>query len=147
MTHYTFILIGYHHVTVLVFCWDSYVTESSAGHYFASMNLTVHAIMYFYFYMQAIKSVPKWFPTWIITFTQIAQMVAGTFIVCSCIYYHIYGGQKYAPGECNKISNLTVGGVIYASYLFLFVQFAVGRFLFPDSPSPAAGKGKGKKSD
>jgi hypothetical protein len=123
----------YHHVTVLFFCWDSYVSESSAGHYFASMNLTVHAIMYFYFYMQAIKSVPKWFPSWIITFVQIAQMVAGTFLVAMGIYYHAYGGAKFAPGQCGTFSNLAVGGIIYASYLYLFVEFAFKRFILGDT--------------
>lgn len=123
----------YHHVTVLFFCWDSYVSESSAGHYFASMNLTVHAIMYFYFYMQAIKSVPKWFPSWIITFVQIAQMVAGTFLVAMGIYYHAYGGAKFAPGQCGKFSNLAVGGIIYASYLYLFIEFAFKRFILGDT--------------
>ncbi len=123
----------YHHVTVLFFCWDSYVTESSGGHWFASMNLTVHAIMYFYFFMQAIKKVPKWFPSWIITFIQIAQMIAGTFIVVSCIYYHLYGGEKYPPGKCNKLSNLILGAVIYSSYLYLFVHFAVKKFVFGES--------------
>ena len=120
----------YHHVTVLLFCWNSYVTESSAGHYFASMNLTVHAVMYFYYFMQAMKSVPKWFPVWIITIMQISQMIGGTFLVCAGIYYHIYGGVKYPAGQCNEISNLVMGGVIYASYLYLFVAFAVQRFVY-----------------
>lgn len=123
----------YHHITVLLFCWNSYVTESSAGHYFASMNLTVHAVMYFYYFMQAVKSVPKWFPVWIITIMQISQMVGGTFLVCMGIYYHIYGGKKYPAGQCNVISNLVMGGVIYASYLYLFVVFAVQRFVYGES--------------
>jgi len=42
----------YHHLTVLLYCWNSYVTESSAGLYFVSMNYSVHAIMYFYFFLQ-----------------------------------------------------------------------------------------------
>jgi elongation of very long chain fatty acids protein 6 len=37
----------YHHVTVLLFCWHSYMTMSSAGLYFISMNYGVHALMYF----------------------------------------------------------------------------------------------------
>jgi len=121
----------YHHVTVLLYCWNSYVTESAAGHYFASMNFTVHAVMYFYYFMQAIKAIPKWFPSWIITIMQISQMIAGTAIVCSCLYYHHYGGSIYKPGECNNdSSNLIGGGIMYGSYLYLFVEFAVKRFVF-----------------
>ncbi len=121
----------YHHVTVLLFCWNAYVTESSAGLYFVSMNYTVHAVMYFYYYLQAIKAIPKWFPSWIITLMQISQMIVGTVVVAASFYYYYKGGDKYGPGECNnEPSNLAVGGVIYASYLYLFVEFAVKRFIF-----------------
>lgn len=121
----------YHHVTVLLYCWNSYVTESSAGLYFVSMNYTVHAVMYFYYFLQAIKAIPKWFPSWIITIMQISQMIIGTGIVIASFYFHIYGGSIYAPGQCNNTpSNLAAGGIIYASYLYLFVEFAVKRFIF-----------------
>ena len=39
----------YHHITVLLFCWHSYATESSTGLYFVAMNYSVHAIMYVLF--------------------------------------------------------------------------------------------------
>jgi len=121
----------YHHVTVLLYCWNSYITESAAGHYFASMNYTVHAVMYFYYFMQAIKAVPKWFPSWIITLMQISQMIIGTTIVGMSMYYYKYGGVHYKPGEChNEPSNLMAGGIMYGSYLYLFVEFAVKRFIF-----------------
>jgi hypothetical protein len=35
----------YHHVTVLVYCWQSYTTQNSAGIYFIAMNYFVHAII------------------------------------------------------------------------------------------------------
>lgn len=127
----------YHHVTVLLYCWNSYVTESAAGLYFGSMNYTVHAVMYFYYFLQAIKAIPKWFPSWIITLMQITQMIIGTFIVGSCLYYFKYGGVKYGPGECNnQPSNLIAGGIMYASYLYLFVEFAVKRFIFGVKEAP-----------
>ena len=65
----------YHHITVLLYCWNSYVTESAAGLYFVAMNYSVHAIMYFYFFAMTAKIVPKWFPAQIITFFQISQMI------------------------------------------------------------------------
>ena len=37
----------YHHATVLMYCWHSYATGSSAGLYFIAMNYGVHALMYF----------------------------------------------------------------------------------------------------
>jgi hypothetical protein len=121
----------YHHVTVLVFAWNCYITEASNGHYFSSMNYTVHAVMYFYYFLQARKAIPKWFPSWIITIMQISQMIMGTYLVIMSMYYYKYGGGKYAPGECsNNMSNLIAAGIIYSSYLYLFVEFAVRRFVF-----------------
>lgn len=121
----------YHHVTVLLYCWNSYVTESAAGIYFASMNYTVHAVMYFYYYAMSAKILPRSFPSWIITLLQISQMLVGTTVVCACLYFYKYGGAKYAPGKCNnQESNLIAGGLMYASYLYLFVEFAVKRFIF-----------------
>jgi elongation of very long chain fatty acids protein 6 len=140
----------YHHVTVLLYCWNSYVTESSAGLYFASMNYSVHAVMYFYFFMQAVKCVPKGFPSWIITLMQITQMIIGTGIVGACLYYYSYGGVKYAPGQCNnQVSNLVAGGLMYASYLYLFCEFAVKRFIFgvTDPQYQKALKGKSSKGE
>mmetsp|Transcript_7057 Transcript_7057/g.7714 ORF Transcript_7057/g.7714 Transcript_7057/m.7714 type:complete len:314 (-) Transcript_7057:262-1203(-) len=135
----------YHHVTVLLYCWNSYVTKAAAGLWFVAMNYTVHAVMYFYFYLQAVKKVPKWFPTWIITMMQITQMIIGCVIVGASCYYYLYGGSIYAPGQCqNALSNLTAGLAIYGSYLYLFVEFAVGKFIFGDAHKKEK---KPKKSD
>lgn len=121
----------YHHVTVLLFCWNAYVDQSSNGLYFVAMNYTVHAVMYFYYFLQAMKAIPKWFPSWIITLMQISQMIIGTFIVGATTYYAHYGGKFYKVGECGITNtSLVTGGIIYASYLYLFVEFAVKRFIF-----------------
>lgn len=138
----------YHHVTVLLFCWNAYVDRSSNGLYFVAMNYTVHAVMYFYYYLMALKMVPKWFPSWIITLMQISQMIIGTFIVGITTYYAHYGGRLYQPGECS-ITNLSLvtGGIIYASYLYLFVEFAVKRFVFGIKEEGGGKKKPTKKAD
>jgi len=122
----------YHHVTVLAYCWHSYVTENGAGLYFIGMNYTVHAVMYFYYFLMAMRAIPKWFPSWIITTMQILQMVVGTTVVGFSIYYKNYGSEHHpTPGSCNVTNNnLIVGGIIYASYLYLFMEFAVKRYIF-----------------
>jgi len=121
----------YHHVTVLLYCWNSYVTESAAGIYFIAMNYTVHAVMYFYYFLQAMKALPKSFPSWIITSMQISQMFVGTSVVLATMYYYKYGGTKFGPGKCNNSeANLVAGGLMYGSYLYLFCEFAVKRFIF-----------------
>ena len=128
----------YHHITVLLFCWHSYITESAYGIFFIAMNYSVHAIMYAYYALQAMKKVPKSYPAYNITFIQIAQMFGGTYIVAYAIYYRLYGNKFYEPGECGNFeSNLAGGAVIYTTYLYLFVEFAFKRFL----------PGKKKKSE
>ena len=122
----------YHHVTVLLYCWHAYSTRAASGLYFVAMNYSVHAFMYGYFCLQTINKVPKNFPTYVITICQISQMFIGTFVCISCWYYY-----SYTTEPChNDFTNLVAGGLMYGSYLYLFVKFAVTRFLLPP-PKPS----------
>ena len=113
----------YHHVTVLLFCWSAYSTLAGSGLYFVAMNYTVHAIMYMYYCLQALERVPKGFPSYLITMTQITQMLIGTF-VCGSAWYFMLSDRVCH----NDISNLVAGGLMYGSYLYLFSDFFVKRF-------------------
>jgi hypothetical protein len=116
----------YHHVTVLLFCWSAYSTRAGSGLYFVAMNYSVHALMYGYYCLQALGVCPKSFPAYLITLSQILQMFIGTGVCVSCWYY------KYSGRACaNEDSNLIAGAAMYGSYLYLFMEFAVGRYLFP----------------
>jgi hypothetical protein len=151
----------YHHITVLLYCWNSYVTESAAGLWFVAMNYSVHSIMYLHFYLQTSFPTPKGTQkpkgglyalarlmsrnAILITVMQIMQMFVGTSIVLACLYYNKYGVKvykyKYSMSKCNNVdSNLLAGGVMYASYLALFVAFAFRRFALgkDDFKKPAA---------
>jgi len=116
----------YHHVTVLLFCWSAYSTRAGSGLYFVAMNYSVHALMYGYYCLQALGVCPKSFPAILITISQIAQMFIGTGVCISCWYF------KYSGKTCaNETSNLTAGALMYGSYLYLFMDFAVRRYAFP----------------
>lgn len=116
----------YHHVTVLLFCWGAFSLATASGLYFVAMNYSVHAIMYGYYCLQSLNAVPKWFPTIIITLSQIAQMFVGTG-VCAACWYYLYSGRP-----CNNdIKSLIAGALMYGSYLYLFCDFAVRRYVFP----------------
>jgi elongation of very long chain fatty acids protein 6 len=114
----------YHHVTVLLFCWHSYATESSSGLYFVAMNYTVHAIMYGYYFLMAMKIKPP-IPAWTITVAQILQMFVGTFI-CLASYFLMRSGRTCAV----KMDNVLAGGAMYLSYFILFMHFALQRYVF-----------------
>lgn len=114
----------YHHVTVLLFCWHSIATESSSGLYFVAMNYTVHAIMYGYYFLMALRITPP-IPAWTITVAQISQMFVGTFI-CLSSYFLMKSGTNCAV----KMDNVIAGGVMYFSYFLLFMHFALQRYVF-----------------
>lgn len=113
----------YHHMTVLLYCWHAYATEAPHALYFVAMNYCVHSIMYLYYALMAarVKRIP--FPPEIITSAQIAQMVVGVLVQ--------FAAMRLKSPTCNVNSaNLLFGGIMYLSYLALFVQFALNRFVF-----------------
>jgi elongation of very long chain fatty acids protein 6 len=114
----------YHHITVLAYCWHSYVTKSPAGLFFVVMNYCVHAIMYGYYFLMAIKMKPKWMNAMFVTTAQISQMVVGVAVTIIAFYYY-----KHDKGVCHihKENNIAAF-IMYGSYLFLFAQFFVGRY-------------------
>lgn len=129
----------YHHVTVLLYCWHAYAHVAGSGLWFVAMNYSVHAFMYGYFMMQALRCVPKGFPAYLITIAQIAQMLVGT-TICIFSWYYVYTSENCS----NDHNNLIAGALMYGSYLYLFCDFAVRRFLVK---APKSDKPSRKKSD
>ena len=98
----------------------------ASGLYFVAMNFTVHTLMYGYYCLQALNVCPKSFPAILITLAQIAQMFIGTGVCVSCWYYLL--NDK----PCNnELTNLIAGALMYGSYLYLFCEFAVKRYMGP----------------
>jgi len=115
----------YHHVTVLLYCWHSYATEASQALYFVAMNYAVHAIMYGYYCLMALKMSPPWLPPVIITAAQISQMFVGVAVQGAASYKYLTGAA-----DCRvNGANIFWGGLMYASYFGLFTKFAVDRYL------------------
>jgi elongation of very long chain fatty acids protein 6 len=114
----------YHHVTVLLFCWNAFASCAGSGLYFVSMNYTVHALMYGYYCLQSLGLCPKSFPAVLITISQIAQMIVGT-AICISAWYFTFSGSRSCH---NDLSNLIAGAAMYGSYLYLFVDFAFARY-------------------
>lgn len=115
----------YHHITVLAYCWHSYVTKSPSGIFFCVMNYTVHAIMYGYYFLMAIKMKPKWLNAMFITTAQISQMVVGVTVTLFAFYY--YKTETRESCSIQKENNIAAF-IMYGSYLTLFAQFFVGRY-------------------
>jgi elongation of very long chain fatty acids protein 6 len=126
------LLHWYHHLTVLLYCWHSYVTRIGTGLWFASMNYSVHAIMYFYFGLTQCgprgRKFARKFAMLITTF-QLLQMVVGIAVTVASVYYHSIGEVCYV-----SLVNSTFGLLMYTSYFFLFLQL----FIENCACSPAA---------
>lgn len=118
----------YHHITVLLYCWHSYVTKAPAGIFFCVMNYAVHAIMYGYYFLMAIKMKPKWMNAMVITSAQISQMVVGVFVTLLGFYYYEHDMDSVDNPCFIKHENNVAAFLMYGSYLFLFLQFFIGRY-------------------
>lgn len=122
------VLHWYHHVTVCIFGWYSLSTRSAPAMWFCAMNFAVHSAMYSYY---AIKAAGVRLPSWvsqIITVSQMVQFMIGMVVTCSvAVMYHIMGIN------CNVNTRSTIMGVVlYLSYVVLFGNFYVQRYVKPN---------------
>ena len=109
----------YHHLTVLLYCWHSYAAEAPHALYFVAMNYGVHSIMYTYYALMALHLKPSWFAPEVVTAAQILQVIVGVSVQVAAM-----------RSNCGvDRNNLIAGGVMYFTYLLLFVKFAVDRFV------------------
>lgn len=122
----------YHHTTVLIYCWYSCKDFSASGRWFVLMNFTVHAAMYSYYGMRALRyRIPKWVNI-VITSGQISQMVIG--IVVNTVAYF----KKARGDECHITEeNIKWSFLMYFSYFILFFNFFYHAYLKPKSAKTA----------
>uniref|UniRef100_A0A7S4EVQ4 Elongation of fatty acids protein n=1 Tax=Chrysotila carterae TaxID=13221 RepID=A0A7S4EVQ4_CHRCT len=125
----------YHHVTVLLYCWHAYSIRIGTGLWFAAMNYSVHAIMYFYFGLTQCgptgKRVAKRFAM-LITSLQLIQMVMGIAVTVASVYYHYMGEVCYV-----SLTNSALGLIMYASYFVLFLQLFLSHYVYTKKPKRA----------
>mmetsp|Transcript_13168 Transcript_13168/g.23866 ORF Transcript_13168/g.23866 Transcript_13168/m.23866 type:complete len:302 (+) Transcript_13168:66-971(+) len=116
----------YHHITVLLYCWHSYVTTSPSGLFFVVMNYSVHAVMYGYYFLMAVKMRPKWFNPMVVTFMQLSQMFVGVGVTLVAFYYY---SNPLDGKSCHiRKENNVAAFLMYGSYFYLFLQFFLARY-------------------
>ena len=118
----------YHHVTVLLYCWHAYAVRIGTGLWFASMNYTVHALMYLYFAVTQLgprgKAFAKRFSIFITTL-QLLQMVMGIAVTVASVIYHAREQPCYV-----SLVNSALGLLMYASYFALFLQLFLSHYVY-----------------
>merc|ERR1711979_41692 len=114
----------WHHSTVLLYCWHSYSVRIATGAWFASMNYTVHSIMYGYFAVmgtQYRKAVSRY--AIYITLLQLVQMLVGMFVTIKAVQYQAAGEECHV----NKTNSL-LGLSMCASYFVLFFKLFIDNY-------------------
>lgn len=104
--------------SLIIFFFSSYTFFASTGRWFVTMNFCIHAIMYGYFALRAIRiRVPRAIQQ-LITILQLTQMLVGCVINLSALDYKRQGFVCDTTTE-----NIIVSLILYASYLALFAHF------------------------
>ncbi|XP_061830383.1 very long chain fatty acid elongase 6-like [Nerophis lumbriciformis] len=121
----------YHHITVLLFTWFSYKDMVAGFGWCMTMNYIVHAIMYSYYTARAAGlRVPRALAM-VVTCAQLGQMVVG--VVLTGL---VYSWTQH--GDCpSNMVNITCGGLMYFSYLLLFLNFFYNTYLQPNRSAKA----------
>jgi len=119
------LLHWFHHCTVLLYCWHAYLIVSGPGMWFATMNFTVHAIMYSYYAAMAAR-LGKFLTVIapLITAIQILQMMGGMIIVVTACNRVLAGGTCAADP-----ANLKLGFAMYFSYFILFFMLFWNKYV------------------
>lgn len=106
----------YHHIITCIYCWHSCYIMISSTRYFVLMNLSVHAIMYFYYAIYAIGSKMLHPYRKIITVIQISQMVGGCYIIYTWFIKCQINSSK------SEYVNMVFAALMYFSYFVLFIK-------------------------
>lgn len=116
----------YHHLSVLLIVWFNTTEYPSTSRWFATINYSIHAVMYTYYLIMALKIVymPK-IISMMITSMQIIQMIIGVYINYKAYQYKLNGES------CNvSYLNIYLVFLMYFSFFYLFSKFFLDKYIF-----------------
>ena len=115
----------FHHSSVIAFAWAAWVYETPCALWYGSMNYSVHAIMYSYFFLNVdAMPPPRARVAPLITALQISQFIWGTVI-------NVIAAASWAmPGVgcAIQLPILQIGAAMYVAYGLLFARLFVERY-------------------
>jgi len=124
----------YHHALTFVYAQVTYSEMQAWCRWSLALNLFVHTVMYFYFAIRALHvKTPRWVAQFITTI-QITQFV----ISCSIFTHLVYIKFTDSVPNCQASWNvLSLGALMYLSYLYLFAQFFYKAYIAKRHPGKA----------
>lgn len=116
----------FHHFLTLTYGFYGFAAMPSVYRPFASMNYSVHSMMYFYYALRAARvHIPKPIAVFI-TSSQIVQMIVGLLVCVTSL------AVKKSGGNCGSSYNqLYFGLAVYGSFFVLFGNFFLRTYLLP----------------
>lgn len=116
----------YHHALTFVYAQITYSELQAWCRWSLPLNLIVHTVMYFYFAVRAMHFKTPRYVAKFITSIQIIQFIINVAIFGHLFYIKYYETVPY----CNVTWNvLTIGGLMYLSYLYLFMDFFYNAYI------------------
>ncbi|KAI7875339.1 GNS1/SUR4 membrane protein [Lichtheimia hyalospora FSU 10163] len=115
----------FHHSMTMVLCYTQLVGRTTVSWVPITLNLTVHVLMYYYYFRTA-SGAKIWWKRYLTTM-QIIQFVIDLVVIYSCTY--TFYANKYAPhlpnfGSCAGGEGAAwFGCALLSSYLLLFINF------------------------
>ncbi|RCN33149.1 GNS1/SUR4 family protein [Ancylostoma caninum] len=122
----------YHHALTFVYAAITYSEHQAWARWSLALNLTVHTIMYFYFGVRALKIQTPRPVAKFITTIQIVQFVISCYIFAHLVVIKTY---NQIPDCAVSWNVLSIGGLMYLSYLYLFAEFFYNAYIKKRSPT------------